>query len=249
MRSVRFVVVGTQRSGTTYLRQCLDSHPQVLCRGELFALSYGKGDGYHAYRRSSALRRLGHYAWRSAQVSHFMDATLGDGEVGVDAIGFKLMRSHVRRVPYQYPMLLPLMRRDGYRVIHVIRRNLLRVLVSRRTALARGQFHARAAVPTVEITLPTSTLIQDLEKVEEENRFWATASGEGDRLEVVYEQFVADQQGESRRMLDFLGVDPRQPLHSPHKQVNRATLAQIVGNYTEVVTTLAGTKYSQFLEE
>lgn len=246
---MRFAVVGTQRSGTTYLRQCLDSHPQVQCRGELFALSYGKDDGYHAYRRASALRQFGHYAWRSPQVTRFLDATQGDAEVGVEAVGFKLMRSHVRRVPYQYPMLLALMRRERYRVIHVVRRNLLRVLVSRRTAQARGQFHARAAVPTVEITLPTSTLLHDLAKVDQENQFWASTSRGFDRLEVAYEQFVADQSGESRRMLDFLGVDPHQPLRSPHKRVNRATLEEIVGNYNEVVATLAGTDYSRFLEE
>ncbi|MEM9388292.1 MAG: sulfotransferase [Pseudomonadota bacterium] len=249
-RPLRFVVVGTQRSGTTYLRQCLDSHPQVDCRGELFARSYGKSDGYHAYRSSSALRQLGHYAWRGAQVASFMNATLGRAEMGVEAIGFKLMRSHVRRVPYEYSMLLPQLRRRGYRVIHVIRKNLLRVLVSRRTALARGQFHARTALPAVKITLPIATLLQELEKVAAENRFWATAtSGAFERLEVEYEQFVADQQTQSQRMLGFLKVNRSLPLHSPHKQVNRAPLAHIVGNYTEVAATLAGTHYAQFLEE
>lgn len=246
---MRFVVIGTQRSGTTYLRQCLDSHPQVRCRGELFARSYGKSEGYQAYRHGSVLRQLGHYLRRTAQVEDFLRERFANREIGEQAVGFKLMRSHVRRVPYLYPMLLPILRRDGYRVIHVVRRNLLRVLVSRRTALARGQFHARTAVPTIEITLPVERLSDELATLAEENRFWIEACAGMSRCEVEYEAFIADQRGESQRLLHFLGVDPEVDLSSPHRRVNRAPLGRIVKNYEEVREVLADTIYAEFVDE
>ncbi|MEO0974354.1 MAG: sulfotransferase [Pseudomonadota bacterium] len=244
----RFVVVGTQRSGTTFIRQCLDSHPQVRCRGELFARSYGKADGYASYRHANVFHQLGHYLWRARQVRRFLGDRLTDVEVGVAVSGFKLMRSQVRRTPYWYPMVLDFMHEEHYHVLHVVRRNLLRVLVSRATARARGQYHARDEVPTVQVALDVTTLLRSLDKLADENAYWRTATRGLPVCVVEYEQFVDDRQVQSQRMLEFLGVDPEHPLHSPHQRVNRATLKETLSNFDDVAAVLAGTPFEAQLE-
>lgn len=246
--AIRFVVVGTQRSGTTLVRQCLDSHPAVLCRGELFARSYGKPDGYRRYRFASTSRQLGHLFWRGRQVKRFLRERL-QPPPGVAAIGFKLMRSQVRRFPYWYPMVLDFMHAEQLQVIHVVRRNLLRIAVSRRTARLRGQFHAREAVAPVRLTLPVESLKAELAALERENAFWEEVMRELPSLQVEYETFVQERHAEARRMLEFLGVDPTVVLRSPHERLNRVPLTETIENFEDVRRCLAGSPWAVFLAD
>src|SRR5215212_5764909 len=94
----QFVIVGTQRTGTTLIRTSLDSHSDLICSGEVFKggrRPYKELDGYWAYCRATPFNRVRHYVARKRNVREFLSRLLS--REGAEAIGFKLMHSHARR--------------------------------------------------------------------------------------------------------------------------------------------------------
>lgn len=242
-----FVVVGTQRSGTSPVRQVLDSHSKILCRGELFGSAYGKTDGYRRFRFANGWRQLGHFLWRERQVEGFLRDRL-QAPHAVHAVGFKLMRSQVRYVPYRYPMLLSWIREQRVRLIHVARQNVLRLAASRRAAQMRSVLHSRSEGGAVRFHLPAGALVQELEEIDRDNQFWETFGAELPYLKVEYEDFVERPGLEAQRMFDFLEVESTVPRGALPGRHQRIPLESMLANYDEVRRALADTRWEDLLD-
>jgi hypothetical protein len=247
MQQRMFVVVGTQRSGTSPVRQVLDSHSAVLCRGELFGSAYGKTDGYRRFRFANGWRQLGHFLWRERQVAGFLRDRL-QAPHAVHAVGFKLMRSQVRYVPYRYPMLLSWIRERHVRLIHVTRHNVLRLAASRRAAQAYSALHSRSEGGAVRFHLPAGTLVQELEEMQRDNQFWESFGAELPYLKIEYEDFVDRPELEARRMFEFLEVEPMVSRRALPERHPRIPLQEMLANYDEVRRALAGTHWEALLD-
>ena len=81
----RFAIVGLPRSGTTYLMTLLNSHPEVLCHGELFN-PYAV---IEADRRDETAERV---LARDSDPAGFLETIWSTG--GRTAVGFKFMLGH-----------------------------------------------------------------------------------------------------------------------------------------------------------
>ncbi len=241
--TLRFVLLGIQRSGTTFLRRCLDSHPQVRCRGELFARSYGQPEGYFHWYREAPARRVGHWLWRGRQVRQFLRARLRPEREEELAVGFKLMRSQLTAVPWRFPAAGAFVREQGLHEILVVRRNVLKTVLSRHAARQRRLYHASDEVAGVRLHLAPRRLLAELEAVARENRYWERYRGDGPRLRIDYEDFVQDPSGQSRRLLDFLGVDAQVALSSPGRKLNPDRPELLIANYEEVAAALAASPW------
>lgn len=257
----RFVVLGTQRTGTTLVRTSLDSHPDIRCHGEVFVVGrwperftrrkpYTEPDGYWAYRRASLPARLASFLQPDRTVARFLDDLYAGNE---SAIGFKLMLTEAQR----FPAAVRYLKANRVAAIHVLRRNLLDVMISRRMARTTGVYHrhadttpasdGRPARAPLRLTLDTGRLLRDLEAIAEEDRRWQElAYDQLPFMRVYYEDFVASRDARSKELLDFLGVAPR-PLSSPLRKVVESDWRQVVVNPQGVEAVLRGTTFEHLL--
>ena len=246
----RFVLLSTQRTGSTWAIDMLNSHPRVVAYAELFmhdAAGRPKWGGetdlvfwrtfveQHGYSRGRLARaRL---LWRYLERVYAR-------RPGVDAAGFKLMYSQLR---VSRP-LVPALVLQRVRVIHLVRRNVLDVLVSRHAAAARGTHHARSEVGSVRVRVPVDDLVR---RIEEHEQSVADVRARFARLrlpwcEVAYEDLVADPEAGFAALFAYLWTEPLPP-SSGLTKLNPTEHAELIENYEDVRAALAGTPYAAYV--
>jgi hypothetical protein len=67
-------------------------------------------------------------------------------------------------------------------------------------------------------------------------------------LDAEYEQLISDCDGETDRILRFLGIEPDGPLRSKLVKTSSDSLIDLIENYQQVVAALRGTRYEKFLD-
>lgn len=122
---VRFIVLSQPRTGSTLLAQSLNSHPAARCFGEIFNT---KVSFIHYQQWGYDQHSADDKALRARAPAEFLRERIFPPRLeGVRAVGFKLMYED----PQAFDGLTELLRDDvGLHVLHLRRRNLLRVLVS-----------------------------------------------------------------------------------------------------------------------
>ncbi len=242
----KFVLVGTQRSGTTFIRHCLNSHDDILCHGELFFKNYPDDAGYFHYRKKVDTSGIRHVLFRASMVNTYLDAYYS--QPGFQAIGYKLMYSQTRWLPYSFPSALAYIKKNSLSVIHVVRENVLKTHLSREVARKRKVYHAKSKTEIKKIDIDTGNLVAELKKIQAENEWWKRTFSGGDYISVPYESFVSDKEKESRRLLAFLDIDNYQELVSSNVKITSDTLSDVIENYTEVVRCLESTEFAFCLQ-
>lgn len=229
----------------------LDSHPaissyeELLLPAEAHQRTWGRADQefFHEYRARHvggrrrpppttllALRYLEQlYAPRPA----------------TDAVGMKLMYSQLR----EYPWLLAYMVVRRVRIVHLVRTNLLDVVLSQETARARSQYHAfdsdRVDQPAVqlspeELVAALESLQRSVDRIRRLLRLLPAPS-----IEVGYEELTSDDAAFDP-VLRFLRVAPRR-LTSRFAKLNRSPRQELIANYDDVERALRGTRFERFL--
>jgi LPS sulfotransferase NodH len=250
-RPERFVLVSTQRSGSTWVVDMLESHPRVTCFGALF-LPTGTGPHpvgaqmpyfcEHLAERGGT-SRLGRplAEWR------FLDHVFrSGGDAG--SVGFKFMYSQFRLDPW----VLAYVALKRIRVVHLIRRNKLDHVISKETAKARGRYHMRVGEsfenPKVRLD-PAEVLRQlDWEETKVRRAGRVLRALRVPLLEVYYEDLVADP-GRYADVLRFVGVDGSEAeLKTSLQKWNRRRYDEAIENFDAVRAALAGTPYERLLE-
>ena len=141
-KTAKFVVLTSQRTGSTLLTRSLDSSSRIFCAGELFR----RGQGIHHLEHQFPFELLGSvklgklcdtFASRFRIRRHLGNFYLAAG-VGVEAVGFKLMVSQLRR----YPEILSTAVALGARLLFLIREDSVAAALSFCRAKASGVFHS-----------------------------------------------------------------------------------------------------------
>ena len=246
-----FVVFTSPRSGSAWLMDTLNGHPEVVACAELFrdeggVPDYGRDD--IPYFRTYLESRPGGGRPERLQRFAFLGLVYRD-RPGVRAAGFKLMYGQVGRNPglFQYFAL------RRVRAIHLVRANLLDAAISYEVAKATGIFHPRRGdvVPQVAVALDASALRTRLEDME-----WAIARGRSrlerfrlPRIDVAYEELVGRRDETFECLLRFLGVEPDVgTLDSDFVRVGTGRALESVENGDEVRGALAGTRFEWMLD-
>jgi len=144
-RSTRFVLLTSQRTGSTLLVHSLALSQKILCAGEIFHTGRGilHPEFQYAYRwlGSVVLGRLrdtfaGRYRIRKHLRAFYLAA-----DTGVEAVGFKLMVSQLR----QFPAIMPTLVELGVRFLYLYRDETFATALSYCRAKATGVFHSDRA--------------------------------------------------------------------------------------------------------
>ena len=188
-----FVVVAHQRSGSTFLGSVLNAHPQVRIRGELFLdKKYRKKDFFYNFWLSKMAADAANVTLsRQPELIHEYLNTIMSQIAGNCAMGIDVKYNQLRVLP----KLMQVMDELDFRVIHLIRKNILKTHVSYLLNIKKKELgrkaHGSRKVPAVKIPLPADkTLIDRLKaKRDEIDYHRQILRGQFDYLELSYEDF------------------------------------------------------------
>jgi len=190
--ATRFVVLTTQRNGSTWLMSVLNSLDGVSGQGELFLprprtpeRRWDSDFAHPRYVESAA--RFG--TRRPRSVFRYLD----DLYSAPHSVGFSLMYSQLR----SFPEILVFLMRDRIPVIHLVRRNHLDVLISFAVKGRIGQAHILSPAERpreISVELDTASLLKDLERLQHKHDVGRRVLRvcRLRHIEVGYEDLVAD---------------------------------------------------------
>lgn len=248
----KFILISTQRTGSSWVADMLHSHPEIKMYEELFLSDYkekpsiiGAKDistwnAYWAKKRPFSTLIRPYYSFRYLQLVYAKE------DLNKFSIGFKLMYNQLRR----HPSILFYLLLNNVYVVHLIRRNHLDVIISKATKRERGGIaHSKNQVERVQVCLDTGDLLHRLSWQERKVK-WAQyllSKLPLHYMEVFYDDLYSGQGGFAD-ILRFLNVSPVDVnLHSSLTKMNKGTHADIIKNYSSVKEKLVKSKYANLL--
>lgn len=265
--SIRFAVLGTQRSGTVLLQDLISSHPDAHCWGEiLLGMDGPTAVGYPPIL--SKRRRIRHgwqYMFSGAALMplHVIRAAFAANNSA--AVGFRVMYNQLSR------RRVRLLQDLDIKMIHVRRANVLRQYVSlqqmhtRQVSLGPGSAHSEKAVTFGATRIDAAQALTFAERrVADQHRFSELFAAQT-VLDLWYEPDIAGLQTEHYRGLPVvvpgdptaplgdrlaksLGL-PSRPLSAGKQKTGSSDLSLAVTNYGELQRAFADTAYAWMLSE
>ena len=250
---VKFILLGSGRSGSSLITESLAEHPEVRIGTELFhseeeprrvAFSYfhkTNGSGHDAphYRSGTDGKR---FLEQDVFSQRF--------DTGVRAVGFKMFYVHARSNPREKTAWDYLISNKDIRVIHLIRTNLLEAYISLRIAFVTGEWERfkgsnapRPEIPRLKIDPKACEAYFNRELVW---RKWARKSfGLHPFMQIEYERDVCGRFNDVMNEIhDFLGVS-RLPARQVLEKQSRRSPREATENYDELKDYFRYTLYEE----
>jgi LPS sulfotransferase NodH len=279
-RMTKFVLLTTQRSGSTFIRLWLNNHPSVQCYGEVFLRDYPAVDGFKYYCEANIFRRTLYYIlckpyltkspynfvskklireflnglyyvpcftepwtdiskWKNYQPRRYNNIER--------AVGFQLMYNQLRDYEYLYEWIIS----NEVSIVHLTRKNLLKLYLSRLIARQSGIYHSfvksESARPVQKIFVDQKNILPRMKDILKQREEVSNIFSENPSVEFSYEDFFSNYTDVSQKIFSFLGLEDV-VLELPNlEKINPNSIEQIIENYKEIAETLKGTPFEEFL--
>ena len=271
-----FMLVGSQRCGSNFLREVLVTHPEAVVQGEIF-YPYPLPNCFHSFVRSVATRPMPPQSYEDAigLMDDYLVFLREDAKRSfpakagaISAIGLDVKYNQMRFLsPVHHdlgarPVLFDYCASRGLPILHLVRTNVVHQALSLVLAEARNAYHRFASegqqAGTVEISL--QRLLECARWVESETGTFRRMAKGMKVLEVSYERVAGacartapgEQLGQSVRVMaeiaEFLGLASE--FSSPttiQKMVDRP-YHEIVSNYEELKAGIRSSEFEPFLD-
>jgi hypothetical protein len=244
---IRAIILTTQRTGSTFLVGALQSHPEINCITELLVGAHLEPPAFLRTSRlgTKASRFLMSGGWYPTRAMRRFYAS-SDKPVSI----FKAMYNQVS-VPWT---LRYLTRETDVHVLHLSRRNLLKMHVSRLLMPTRRnriwEPHTTEPLPPVRTRVDPAAAIDQMRRARADYERFEELFRAHRRLALVYEDLIEGQRlkpAEGRRICDFFGI-PERPMSASLIKMNPESLKAMVSNYDELASALAGTEFASLLD-
>lgn len=243
-----FVVLTTNRSGSTWVMSTLGGFQGVKSQGELFLprprVSERRWDSDFALPRYIETRPKG-LKIRPFSVFSYLNALYS--MLGI--VGFKLMYAQLGA----YPEILAYMIRHRIRVVHLVRQNHLDVLISYAVKAHIGKAHllsGQSAPDEVRVNLDPNSLVWRIVRLQKKQNLarklltWCKLP----HIEIAYEDLLRDQ-AQFGPILNFLSIDPQEgKIESTVVKIRNGGHRDVIRNYDEVKNVLASSQFAALLE-
>ena len=246
----KFILLGRPRSGTNLLITTLEQHPALLAYGELLQQSTVR------WNRKMGLERRHwiEHAYDEPQ-EYLTNVVFRDYPTKIKAVGFKLFYHHARKKPQK--KVWQFLREDrDLHVIHLRRRNLLKIVLSRKLADRSGVWRLLGpqASELTDISDHPRPIYLDYDDLQRrftrmkavEERRGAYYSGHP-QLNLWYEDLAGEFAAQTRLVQEFLELDPR-PLQPMIRKQAKRPLDEQIENYAELKKRFAGSEWVGFFE-
>lgn len=221
---MKFIIFGLGRSGSTLLKQLLDSHPEITCEGELLNVE-------DKYVTNPLLRKL---IYRFPSQFFTLRSMFSKKPV----YGFTLLF-------YQYSQpekLIGKLIKKNWKFIRIYRENSFDQSLSHLVAEKTKMWHRYNSqeIQTPKLIVTPEELMYRLEIVIK-NKFAETKHFEKfAHFKVVYEDDLKNQDNwaeTTRKIFEYLGVNPAPTSASIQKTYSRP-YSEIIENYNELINVL-----------
>ena len=219
---IRFVIFGQGRTGSKLLVELLRSHPDIHCDGEVL----------NGYYWNKLTRRLILPLWRYYPLPLFRRNARNSQS---PAYGFKLFNDHIHR-PHQ---VLSTLHSEGWRIIHIQRRDLVAQTISGEVARQTRRWHRHSGdrVAPALMTIDPNEFSADLQKRLSRSAQIEQLLAGIPHLDIIYEDDLADPQDwepMSMRLLHYMGA-PVLPLTTEMVKTWEQPYSEMILNYTELM--------------
>lgn len=236
------IVLSYPRSGSSWWRNLLGSHPQVMMFGEVFSKhniatsALANGDEAYHILPHPVLRF--HRDHNPVEYYHNLAAFPFAGDIRY--VGLKLFPGHCER-----PGLMQAILQDSrVSFIHLKRRNLLKQALSLYIAQRTGVWTG-VDTSTQEVTLDRLWLLQHFQRLEREMEYFDSLAAAKPSLTFWYEDLEHSPGKALRQTLKFLNL-PLAPLKPDRTKQNHGRLENQIANLHELKKTFAGSPYEKF---
>lgn len=221
---VPFIIMGRSRTGSNLLISYLNKHPNIFCEGEKFASQCN-----HDYR--------GRYS-----------SVYGKQPKYIRAKGCKVFYYHPDTQPggaLQYFLGDPRLH-----VIHLRRKNLLKVLVSHAVATrSKCWVNSKTSPENFGVTLSPAKVQIDIEQTLEWEEFWGNAYRGHPTLNIYYEDLISEPKDTLNSISSFLNCP--QLLDWGEAALARQSSGELTDrilNYQELRTHFLNSEYIKYFE-
>jgi len=231
---MKFVILAQPRSGSTLLMQLLDSHPDIRCEGELLEFKVDSWMDVSNPLLREVMKRPPVKTYLRRMPRRYLD--LRARRAGAPLWGFKVFLSHLG-----WPgRVLSDLHGHGWKIIRLVRGNVLNQALSMRVAHATGHYHRRdpgdgpgtggLSIDPAEVT----TEIQRRIQIQEQELGLLNGL---DHEVVYYEQdLLSEDRREATlaRLLEHIGAAPATLSAGLSRTYDRG-YDEIVQNHAEIV--------------
>ncbi|GGA30024.1 hypothetical protein [Okeania sp. KiyG1] len=225
----KFVIFGQPRTGSTLLVQLLNNQPKIYCEKEILsAKDYRKMLFPNLYIQGRRVKFSG------------------------KVYGFKLMISQLPEEQYVDPEKFMFnLYYQGWAIIHLIRNNYLRSIISSMLASSRNQWEAKSksSLNYQTIKIDCNKLIELLKRREIYRVKEKEILEKLDHIKVIYEEDLLleeNHQNTCDRIFNYLGLESI-PIKTKLVKTTSNQLSDVIENYEEFVEKISQTKYAKFL--
>jgi LPS sulfotransferase NodH len=242
---VCFIVLGRSRVGSSFLRGLLNSHQRIYTYGELFRDYQFIGWGFPDYPQLKSTLSL----IQNDPIAFLEKKVFKKYPKNISAVGFKLFYYHAqndgRHIIWAY-----LQGNKDLSIIHIKRRNILKTHLSRKKAVASGEW-ANVTGMTKDhapISLNYEECLADFVRTRKWEKQYDRFFRDHRKHDVFYEDLAEDYEGEMKYLQRFLGVEYELIRPLTYKQ-SAQTLSQAISNYFELKEKFKGSPWECFFEE
>ncbi len=224
----KFVILGYPRTGSNLLMTTLNKHPNVFCYGEIFNNREVRDwDIPYVFRSPFELKKKDENPVEYARKKIF-----GEYPVDVKAVGFKLFYHHARKEREEE--VWEFLKNDKrIKIIHIVRKDLLRAFVSHALAKETGKFVNKSGGKSGvrKITLDLNECENYFEKTTKNIREFDRFFSEHSVLKIFYENLSGDFDKTISEIEEFLGLE-KMKLSAGTKKQGAYSLSEVVTNYS-----------------
>jgi len=237
MNPTHFFITCLARSGSTYLRHLLDSHPNITCHGEVLQPVGYLDQLIKRQKKISTTTAYQHWASMLSQLDEvdFIKEILRHDQIETHRTGIKLKVDELYLRQFKN-ILAYLIQDKNMRVIHLVRTNLLEQYVSKKVSVITGITQQRQVVDKRSVTpmdLDLKKLGRYINWALDAERQVSSDFDDHEMLKISYEALLTNEEQTQQDLLAFLGV-PYTPLSSPTLKIINDH-RRLINNYQEVL--------------
>jgi len=235
-RNNKFVIISTQRSGTTFLTQLLNSHPNIHMSQEIF-----KSDTDLANVDQDNYR----YRAENSTIKEHLDNFYLKYDVNYLATGFVVMYQHIEN----HPEILEYIKDNNITCIYLERTNQLKTAISRLKARETKLYHTTKKLDFKLFIVNIELLLKELKILDVVIKKLNQITNELSTLKITYEFLLFNQNVALDQIQNFFNIPVKTDLKSSLKKTNDDDLKMVIENYDEVKGSLETTPYKKYLFE
>jgi LPS sulfotransferase NodH len=244
----QFIILGQERTGSSFLQSMLNSHRQIVTFGEIYQRFDAICWDYRGYRRDLPKSRL--FAFQNDPIGFLETHVFSKFPRHIAAVGFKLFYTHARH-PQQKTLWSYLRDHQDIKIIHIKRRNVLRTYLSLETAKKMHKWRdvtGTAVKEQTSIALDYEGCLAKFIDTKKQELKYDLFFDDHEKIEIFYEELAPGYQREMRHIQQFLGVEHQDVSPATHKQA-RLPLSDAILNYDELKARFRGTSWEVFFED